>query len=62
MRHTLLGNPEIRPWEDLARLPGKFEMWESLFGAYYICRVTKPQAAVEPALVPRAALSEFAAA
>ena len=64
MKHTLLGNPYIRPWEDLARLPGEFEIWEFLLGAYYICRVTKPEANVDPTQVPLEAFEgpEFAAA
>lgn len=41
MRRTLLGNPFIEPWKDLARLPGHFDMDEFLFGSYYVCGVTK---------------------
>jgi ubiquinone/menaquinone biosynthesis C-methylase UbiE len=42
MKRTMLGNPLIRPWEDLARIAGKVEMEEFQFGSYYICRATKP--------------------
>ena len=42
MKRTLLGNPYIRPWEDLARLTDTFEMNEFLFGSYYVCRGIKP--------------------
>jgi ubiquinone/menaquinone biosynthesis C-methylase UbiE len=38
---TVLGNPHIRPWQDLAPLVDDFEMEERLFGAYYICRGRK---------------------
>ena len=42
MKRTLLGNPYIRPWEDLARLADAFEMNEFMFGSYYVCRGIKP--------------------
>ena len=42
MRSTMLGNPLIRPWQDLARAVDGFEMEEFLFGCWYICRGTKP--------------------
>jgi ubiquinone/menaquinone biosynthesis C-methylase UbiE len=41
MKRTLLGNPLIHPWEDLARLTNKVEMEELMFGSYYICRATR---------------------
>jgi len=41
MKRTLLGNPLIHPWEDLARLTDKVEMEELMFGSYYICRAIK---------------------
>jgi demethylmenaquinone methyltransferase/2-methoxy-6-polyprenyl-1,4-benzoquinol methylase len=41
MKRTLLGNPYIRPWEDLARITDAFEMEEFMFGSYYICCGTK---------------------
>jgi demethylmenaquinone methyltransferase/2-methoxy-6-polyprenyl-1,4-benzoquinol methylase len=41
MKRTLLGNPLIRPWEDLARLTEDFDMQELMFGSYYICRGIK---------------------
>jgi ubiquinone/menaquinone biosynthesis C-methylase UbiE len=42
MRHTLLGNPYIRPWEHHAELVDNFEMQEFLFASYYVCRGVKP--------------------
>jgi demethylmenaquinone methyltransferase/2-methoxy-6-polyprenyl-1,4-benzoquinol methylase len=42
MRRTMLGNPYLRPWEDLASLTPHFEMKEFLFGSYYVCRGIKP--------------------
>jgi ubiquinone/menaquinone biosynthesis C-methylase UbiE len=50
MKRTLLGNPYIRPWEDLAKFPCQFEMTEFLFGSYYICRAIKPEPRVAGAL------------
>ncbi|MEP6911741.1 MAG: class I SAM-dependent methyltransferase [bacterium] len=37
MRRTVLGNPYIRPWQELDELSGQVRMEELLFGAYYIC-------------------------
>lgn len=42
MKHTLLGNPSIRPWDSLQQVAGTFTMQEFLFGSYYICRAIKP--------------------
>ncbi|HYY37623.1 MAG TPA: methyltransferase domain-containing protein [Xanthobacteraceae bacterium] len=41
MKHTMLGNPLIKPWNDLAALADDFEMEEFVFGAWYICWGTK---------------------
>jgi ubiquinone/menaquinone biosynthesis C-methylase UbiE len=41
MKQTMLGNPLIRPWDELARLTDKFDMREFMFGSYYICRGIK---------------------
>ncbi|HKR02849.1 MAG TPA: methyltransferase domain-containing protein [Pyrinomonadaceae bacterium] len=41
-RLTVLGNPDIRPWEHLKELAGEVELEEISFGTYYICRATKP--------------------
>ena len=41
MKHTMLGNPLIKPWEDLARLAGRIEMEQFMFGSWYICRAIK---------------------
>ncbi|HEY6257752.1 MAG TPA: methyltransferase domain-containing protein [Xanthobacteraceae bacterium] len=42
MRRTMLGNPLVRPWEDVRQLAGHFDWEEFLFGSYYICRAVKP--------------------
>ncbi len=42
MKHTMLGNPLIHPWEELAAITEHFEMSECMFGSYYICRGMKP--------------------
>jgi ubiquinone/menaquinone biosynthesis C-methylase UbiE len=41
MKRTMLGNPLIRPWDDLARLTDKCDMQEFMLGSYYICRGIK---------------------
>ena len=43
MKHTMLGNPFIRPWQELAAITEQFDMTEHLFRAYYICRGIKPE-------------------
>jgi ubiquinone/menaquinone biosynthesis C-methylase UbiE len=45
MKRTMLGNPLVEPWCELAALCDDVEMSEYLFGAYYICRAVKPPAA-----------------
>jgi ubiquinone/menaquinone biosynthesis C-methylase UbiE len=45
MRFTMLGNPLIKPWLDLAGVVDDFEMEEFLFGSWYICWGNKPRAA-----------------
>jgi SAM-dependent methyltransferase len=42
MKNTMLGNPLIKPWEDLARLTDELKMEEFMFGSWYICTGTKP--------------------
>ena len=42
MKHTLLGNPLIQPWKELAAIAEHVEMKETLFGSYYICHAIKP--------------------
>jgi len=42
MRHTMLGNPLIKPWQELAAMIQHVDMSERLFGSYYICRGIKP--------------------
>ena len=41
MKRTMLGNPLIKPWEDLARIAGSIEMEQFMFGSWYICRAIK---------------------
>ena len=41
MKRTMLGNPLIKPWEDLARVAGSIEMEQFMFGSWYICRAIK---------------------
>ncbi len=42
MKHTMLGNPLIHPWEELAAITERIEMSECMFGSYYICSAMKP--------------------
>jgi ubiquinone/menaquinone biosynthesis C-methylase UbiE len=49
MKRTMLGNPLIKPWEDVARLAGSIAMEEFMFGSWYICAATKPMTAPAPA-------------
>jgi demethylmenaquinone methyltransferase/2-methoxy-6-polyprenyl-1,4-benzoquinol methylase len=42
MKRTMLGNPHIRPWEDLKQLTDCLDIEEFLLGSYYICRAVKP--------------------
>jgi ubiquinone/menaquinone biosynthesis C-methylase UbiE len=42
MKHTMLGNPLIRPWEELAEIVDHVDMRQCLFSSYYICAATKP--------------------
>jgi len=41
MKHTMLGNPFIKPWSDLAAIAENFEMEEFVFGSWYVCWGTK---------------------
>lgn len=38
---TVLGNPDIRPWDELRELAGEIEYEEFQWGTYYICRGRK---------------------
>jgi len=42
MKRTMLGNPLIKPWEDVMRMAGAIEMEQYMFGSWYICAATKP--------------------
>jgi len=48
MKHTMLGNPLIRPWQELAAIAEHFDMSECRFSSYYICRGMKPLVGVAP--------------
>jgi ubiquinone/menaquinone biosynthesis C-methylase UbiE len=51
MKRTMLSNPLVRPWEDVARLSDDFHMEQYMFGAWYICRAVKPTTqTTEPAM------------
>lgn len=50
MRHTMLGNPLIKPWQDLAAVTDDFEMEQFLFGSWYVCWGTKSAAVKMDAL------------
>ena len=41
-RATVLGNPNIRPWEELKELAGDVNCEDIQFGTYYVCRARKP--------------------
>jgi len=45
MKHTMLSNPFIQPWRELAAVAEHVEMRECLFGSYYMCHATKSAAA-----------------
>ncbi len=40
-RLTVLGNPDVRPWDELRELADDVEYEEAQFGTYYICRARK---------------------
>jgi demethylmenaquinone methyltransferase/2-methoxy-6-polyprenyl-1,4-benzoquinol methylase len=41
-RLTVLGDPGIEPWRELAELAGDVRIEEQSFGAYYVCTGTRP--------------------
>ncbi|MCC6780323.1 MAG: class I SAM-dependent methyltransferase [Hyphomicrobiales bacterium] len=41
MRWTMLGNPLIEPWKELAPLVDEFELEQFVLGSWYICRGKK---------------------
>ncbi|HUQ30609.1 MAG TPA: class I SAM-dependent methyltransferase [Pyrinomonadaceae bacterium] len=41
-RLTVLGNPDVRPWDELRELTSYVNYEETQFGTYYICRARKP--------------------
>jgi ubiquinone/menaquinone biosynthesis C-methylase UbiE len=41
-RATVLGNPHLRPWEELAEMVPDVKLEEMSLGMYYVCSVGKP--------------------
>jgi ubiquinone/menaquinone biosynthesis C-methylase UbiE len=41
MKHTLLGNPLVQPWKELAQLTTDIDVVARQFGSYYVCRGVK---------------------
>jgi ubiquinone/menaquinone biosynthesis C-methylase UbiE len=58
MKRTLLGNPYIKPWNDLAEIADDFAMEEFLFGSYYVCWGTKPARAAFDSAEPQLMAAE----
>ncbi len=46
MKLTVLGNPDLRPWDELRELTADFDMQEMMFGTYYVCRGRKTSSAI----------------
>jgi hypothetical protein len=42
MKHTMLGNPLVHPWQELGVVADQVDMSECMFSSYYICSATKP--------------------
>jgi demethylmenaquinone methyltransferase/2-methoxy-6-polyprenyl-1,4-benzoquinol methylase len=42
MKHTMLGNPLIHPWQELLAVADQVDMSECMFSSYYICSAIKP--------------------
>jgi hypothetical protein len=40
-RLTVLGNPDVRPWDELRGLTDDVDYEEVLFGIYYVCCARK---------------------
>ncbi len=40
-RLTVLGNPDVRPWDELRAMTDDVDYEEAQFGTYYICRARK---------------------
>ena len=55
MRHTMLGNPLIQPWNELAAIAEHVDMRKCRFDSYYICRAAKPLHAAQSDLAYRIA-------
>ena len=51
MKHTMLGNPFIKPWKHLSALAEDFAMEQFVFGSWYVCWGSKPSPAPASASV-----------
>ena len=49
MKHTMLGNPLIHPWEELASLTEHWDMSQQRFNSYYVCCGIKRSARISRA-------------
>ena len=47
-RATVLGNPDVRPWEELRAVAGPVKFEERFGGTYFICRGIKREAPASP--------------
>ena len=57
MKRTMLGNPLIRPWEDVERLGGDFHIEQFMFGSWYVCRAIKPDTQAATGRTPTEAVA-----
>lgn len=62
MKRTMLSNPFIQPWKEVAAVAEQTDMSEYLFGSYYICCATKPVTTAAGGLNDRAAVEHQIAA
>ena len=46
MKHTMLGNPLIHPWEELVALTEHWDMSQQRFNSYYVCCGVKRSARI----------------
>jgi hypothetical protein len=58
MKHTMLGNPLIHPWKELADFTEHMDMTEYMFRSYYICRGMKPVASTQSAAMNAASIDD----
>jgi demethylmenaquinone methyltransferase/2-methoxy-6-polyprenyl-1,4-benzoquinol methylase len=58
MKNTMLGNPFIKPWKDLAAIAEDFAMEQFVFGSWYVCWGSKPSPAPASASVEQLLAAE----